>query len=91
MRRLSSTVLLCVVTGCASISDVVSTGQGTYMVSSHGVMGHSSAGAEKAAAFEKAGKFCKSLGKTLQSIGTQETPSGFGRIASGEVQFRCVD
>ena len=91
MGKLVKTALLCVLlAGCAGLTDVVATGPDTYMVASHGVMGWSSAGAQKAVSFDKADKFCKSLGKTLQPISTQEMPGGSGRIASGEVEFRCV-
>ncbi|WP_293604950.1 hypothetical protein [Polaromonas sp. UBA4122] len=76
--------------GCAGVTDVVSTGPDTYMVASHGTMGWSSGGAQKAKAFQEADNYCKNLGKQFQSIGTKESPSGFGQIASGEVEFRCV-
>ena len=78
------------VAGCAGVTDVVSTGPDTYMAASHGVMGWSSGGAQKAKALQKADAFCKSLGKQLQPIGTNETPGGFGKIAAGEVHFRCL-
>jgi opacity protein-like surface antigen len=76
--------------GCAAVSDVVATGAGTYMVSSHGVMGYSSGGAERAKAFAAADTFCKQQGKQVQSLSSSDTPSGFGRIASGDVEFGCL-
>ena len=76
--------------GCASTSDVVSVGSETYMVSAHGVMGHSSGPEQKAKAFKSAEAFCKEKGKGFQTVSEAETPSGFGRIASGEVRFKCV-
>jgi hypothetical protein len=81
---------LVVVAGCASTSDVVPTGDGAYMVSAHGVMGYSSGGEQKAKAFKSAEAFCKEKGKSLQTIAEADTPGGFGRVASGEVRFRCV-
>lgn len=78
------------VCGCAGVTDVVSTGPDTYMVASHGTMGWSSGGAQKAKAFQQAEEFCKSKGKQVQSMGTKESPSGFGQIASGEVEFKCI-
>jgi hypothetical protein len=60
------------------------------MVASHGVMGWSSGPAQEAKAFEDAGDYCEMLGKELQSINSSETEGGFGKIASGEVDFRCV-
>ena len=77
--------------GCAGVTDVVvPMGQDTFMIACHGTMGWSSAGAQKAKAFQQADEYCKKLGKQLQVINTTETPSGFGKIASAEVQFRCL-
>lgn len=84
-------VLVCLaLVGCASTSDVVSVGSDTYMVSAHGVMGYSSGPEQKAKAYRSAEDFCKARGKVSQPVSESETPSGFGRVASGEVKFRCV-
>lgn len=90
MKIIIAVVAATTLTACAGVTNVVSTGPDTYMVASHGVMGWSSGSAQKAKAIQEAGAYCKSLGKELKSINTSETPSGFGKIASGEVEFRCV-
>lgn len=82
-------VTISCVSACAGVTDVVRTGQDTYMVASHGVMGWSSGPAQKANAFQKADAYCKGLGKQTETIKSSETPSGFGKIASAEVEFRC--
>jgi hypothetical protein len=61
------------------------------MVEGHEGMGWSSGGAQKVRAFQKADAFCKSLGKQLQPIKTEETPGGFAELASAEVYFRCLN
>jgi hypothetical protein len=77
--------------GCAGTThQVVPTGHDTYMVASHGTMGYSSAGAQKAKAYEYANDFCKEKGKEVETVSDQETDSGFGKIASAEIEFRCV-
>ena len=77
---------------CAGATDVVSTGPDTYMVASHSTMGWSSGPAQKAAAFEKANDYCKGLGKVMQVINARDSGNGaFGKISSGEVDFRCVN
>ena len=76
--------------GCAGVTHVVATGPDTFMVANHGVMGWSSGPAQKAKAFEEATAYCKQLGKEMLPINSSETAGGFGRIASGEVDFRCV-
>jgi hypothetical protein len=76
--------------GCAGVTDVVPTGPDTYMVAAHGTMGWSSGPAQKAKAFQDADEFCRKQGKRVEEISSAETPGGFGKIASGEVRFRCV-
>jgi len=91
MREIILTFACLVLGACGGVTDVVKTGPDTYMVASHGTMGWSSGAAQKAKAFQDAENFCKHLGKQVQPIDTNETPGGFGRIASGEVEFRCID
>ena len=90
MRAALALSIAALLAGCAGATHVVSTGPGTYMIASHGVMGWSSGPAQKAKAFEEAGDYCKQLGKEMQPINSSETEGGFGKIASGEVDFRCV-
>ena len=90
MRIALALIIAAPLVGCAGATHVVSTGPGTYMVASHGTMGWSSGPAQKAKAFEEANDYCKKLGREMQPINSSETESGFGKIASGEVDFRCV-
>ncbi len=77
--------------GCAGTThQAVPSGHGTFMVASHGTMGWSSAGAQKAKALEDANAYCGKLGKEVEIVNDRETDSGFGRIASAEIEFRCV-
>jgi hypothetical protein len=71
------------VSGCAGVTDVVSTGPDSYMVASHGTMGWSSGPAQKAAAFEKADAYCEERGKAVQVIKASDSGSGaFGIVGS---------
>jgi hypothetical protein len=90
MRMAVAMVGASLLAGCAGATHVVATGPGTYMVASHGTMGWSSGPAQKAKAFEEAGDYCKKVGEEMQPINSSETEGGFGKIASGEVDFRCV-
>ena len=52
MRAAALTLVIpTLLAGCAGATHVVSTGPGTYMIASHGVMGWSSGPAQKAKAF----------------------------------------
>ena len=83
--------LMVIVTGCAgTTNEVVPTGHDTYMVANHGTMGWSSGGAQKAKAFQEANAFCSSKGKEVETVNEHETEGGFGKIASADIEFRCV-
>jgi len=88
--RLCGLVPAVLLAACAGVTDVVKTGPETYMVASHGTMGWSSGPAQKAKAFQSAEAYCNALGKQSEPMSSSETPSGFGRIAAGEVHFKCV-
>ncbi|MFM9437407.1 hypothetical protein ACFDR9_004494 [Janthinobacterium sp. CG_23.3] len=90
MKTIMMVAALSALVGCASTTGVVPTGKDTFMIATHGVMGHSSAGMQKAEAFRQASDYCKTLGKELQPINTGETQGGFGKIAAAEVEFTCL-
>ena len=93
MKILTPTLSLVIalLTGCAGITDVVSTGADTYMIASHSTMGWSSGPAQKAQAFTQANDYCQKMGKTMQIISARDSGNGgFGFISSGEVTFKCV-
>ena len=79
-----------VLAGCAGVTHVVSTGPDSYMIATHGSMGGSSAGEQKARAFDEANAYCRGLGKELEPTNVTETDSGLAKIASAEVHFRCI-
>lgn len=88
--RIAALVLVAALSGCAGVTDIVTTGPDTFMVASHGTMGWSSGGAQKAKAIQQAGDYCRERGKQLQIVESRETAGGFGKIAAGEVEFRCI-
>lgn len=90
MKYMLSVFVAIGLSACAGITDVVSIGGGSYMVASHGTMGWSSGPAQLAKAMQDAGKFCGAKGLDLSVISATDTPGGFGKIASGEVKFRCT-
>src|ERR1017187_4442184 len=76
---------------CAGTTNqVVPTGHDTYMIATHGTMSWSSAGAQKAKTYEEANGICKAKGKKVETVNEHETDSGFGKIASADIEFRCV-
>lgn len=76
---------------CAGSTDPVAMGDGTYMLANHGVMGWSSGPAQKAKAIERASEYCGAQGRRFELLSATEQPGGFGQIAAGEVQFRCME
>lgn len=90
MKRIALISAATLFVGCASVTDVVSTGSDTYMVASQGVIGNGSGAAQLAAAFKAAGTYCNARGEQMQSIRSDQTEPFFGRAPSGKVEFRCV-
>ncbi len=90
MYRSFAVILVALLTACAGVTGVVSTGENSYMLASHGTMGWSSSGAQKAKVFQDANEFCRSQGKQFEMINTRQVDGGFGKIASAEVEFRCM-
>lgn len=90
MRSVIALIAVIGLASCAGVTDVVATGPDTYIVASHGTMGWSSSGAQKAKAFQDAEKFCGEKGQRVEAINTRQVDGGFGKIASAELEFRCV-
>jgi hypothetical protein len=84
-------VLMGAVAGCVvTTHDVHPAGGDTFVAASHDTTGGSSAGAQKARAFEDANAYCKRQGKEVETVSEHVTDSGSGKFASAEIVFRCV-
>jgi hypothetical protein len=83
-------ITMSIFTGC-SVTPIMATGPGTYMVGAHGVQGWSSGPTQEARALKEATAFCQGRNKQLLVIRSTDTPSGFGKAASAEVHFRCIN
>lgn len=88
--RFMALIAACIAAGCASVSDVVSTGADTYMVTAHGIDGNGSGAAQKAIAMQSAGAHCKMQTAQLVVTASSMVEPAFGRAPSAEVDFRCV-
>ena len=77
-------------TACITTSEVVPTGHDTFMIASHGQMGHSSGPEQKARAFEGANAHCKKTGREVETLNQSETQSAWAVAPSAEIEFRCV-
>lgn len=82
-------VISLLLTACTTTSDVVSTGGGTYLVSSHGIAGNGSGGAQLVSATQTAGAYSQTLGKQLNIVKSSQIEPMFGRAPSGQLEFRC--
>jgi hypothetical protein len=84
---LAATALLA---GCASVSEVVPTGAGTFLVAAHGVDGNGSGAAQKAIALRAASDYCNKSAQRIEVIRADTVEPMFGRPPSAEVNFRCA-
>jgi hypothetical protein len=92
MKKITYSIIFLILAGCAGVTEVVSTGKDTYMIASHGTMGWSSGGAQKANGFNQANEFCKKMGMVVEVISSSDSGSGgFGKISSAQIDFRCVN
>ena len=91
MTKLSSLFLTVLLVGCSgAVSNVVQTNTDTYMVAAEGVLGNSSTGMQLFKAQEQALNFCKVQGKRVETVSSNESSGGFGKVASATVYFKCV-
>jgi hypothetical protein len=86
-------LLVVATVACAANSGVVPIGPDTYLVSRQAATGFSGSGTLKAEAFREASEFCRSKGKSLQVVNTNESspPYVAGNFPKAEVQFMCLD
>jgi hypothetical protein len=87
-------LMLCISTsagGLAAVTDVVSTGNDTYLVTSQATNGWSTRAAQKTKAYERAHAFCNAKGKEMKTISSKTSPHGMGQIAYAEIEFKCVE
>jgi hypothetical protein len=74
---------------CGTVSDVVAVSSGTYIVSSHGVVGNGAASAEEVKAIQSATVFCRKKSQALKVISVEKVDPFFGRAPSSNVRFQC--
>jgi hypothetical protein len=79
-----------VLAGCASVSDVVPAGSGTYLVAAHGIDGNGSGAAQKAIVLTKADAYCRGQGAQMEVVDVKTVEPMFGRPPSAELTFRCL-
>lgn len=78
------------VAGCASVSDVVSTGPDSFMVAAHGIDGNGSGAAQKAIALQAANTYCQARSRQMLVVHVETVEPYFGRAPSAALDFRCV-
>lgn len=81
--------LLALLCACTTLTDVVPTGSGTFMVASSGIAGHGSGAEQKASALTKANEYCGKVSKALAVISSTSVEPSFAKPPSSEVNFSC--
>lgn len=90
MRQLLVPTIALLISGCSG-PGVVPMGRDTYMIAKEGSFTTFSGGAVKAELYQQANGFCEGKGKQLMPLKDSSIDKGYGRHASAEVQFRCLD
>ena len=73
-----------------SHSGVVPIGPDTYMIA-NSEWGFTSGGVQKAKVMKEASDYCKSIGKKMLPISTNQNDVAWGKTPAAEVQFRCLN
>lgn len=88
----TNSLFFILLTGCASSSGVVSTGQDTYMVvGTAGNFGSHSADAVSVELYKEATAYCTERKKKFVRVNIAGRDGNFGRNASSKLEFKCVE
>lgn len=88
MRRIAWIGLVVVLaSGCTS--DIVSTGNGEFIISKSGTA-WSAGGSELAGLYQQANAFCAKKGQVVEKVSEQAEDGRVGKNASATLRFRCV-
>ena len=94
-RRGAIVLAVVALAACAVSPNVVPVGPDTYRVTSHDNRGEytggwASSGEQLVRIYEDATAYCKRQGKAAAMVGQRQVDMGWGKLASVEVEFRCV-
>jgi hypothetical protein len=90
MKQLALTLITLLLAGCGSMSNVVSAGTDTYMVSAGGGMYEQNPSGIRQEVYEAANTHCAGMHKTMEPVSTDERPYVLGRnTASISLTFTC--
>lgn len=92
MKILAQTIVLLMLSGCASHTGVIPMGKDTYMIAKQQATGFPGLGNMKAEIIVEGSTYCSSVGKEFQIVSTHETqpPYVFGNYPRAEIQFMCL-
>lgn len=88
---LAATLVGCAIGGCASSSEIVSTGDGLFIVSRQANNGFSEIGEMRKELLIEASRFCSSKQKDLRITGLRQTPPPYSTDNAPyvELTFAC--
>ena len=90
MRNYNLILITLFISACGS-TGVIQMENNKYMVSvKNAKVGFVSAAEEKADAYKEANEFCKSKGKSVETIDIQTRDSGAFQSASATLEFKCI-
>lgn len=89
LNKLLLTIAI-LMTGCASITGVVSMGEDAYMIAREDNSPAASLGTIKATTFKEAAAFCSGHGKAMQVTKESDMPRSLGKFPQTTLQFTCV-
>jgi hypothetical protein len=89
MKKLFPLLALALV-ACQSVSEVIPTGQNTYMVGANSQGGFTSDAEVAALGIKRANEFCANQGKSMEMISTSSSGTQGWTPQNSQTLFRCV-
>lgn len=90
MNRETVLILALTLSGCGSNPGIVPIADGIYMNSRMNIApGYNSGSEVKVGLYKEANDFCATKGKKLVPLTSASSDSGYGHLASAEIQFKC--
>jgi len=86
--KMRGLILLVLISGCASVSEVVPYGNGTYILSATDSGGMYSSGEMRIVAAKAANEYCAKQGKTMRAVESNER-GNYGTSPSSSLVFAC--
>lgn len=90
MKKILFALIMPVLAGCTTVSDVVKVGKDTYMVTGSNNHSRSTGGEVKVELFKVANEHCLTLGKEMMPVESTSVDARLFHSSTSDLYFRCL-